>query len=161
MIVDLRSYRDLGRCSYATLMDRFDSGKDHIYLGYAEVEIRRVEDLFPFLWRACGSYSRNGDVTHAHFGSGSPDSHWHADFDPSIARHEADLRKLERKLRKDPGNRNAYKWARQAEYEKTSARELRHLVDRLDEERRHIELQILKDNHGKQPASLLQLPEEP
>ena len=62
MKIKLSSFRDLGKCSYATLMDEFDTEKNHIYLldnseSYAkqfleqlEVKITSVEDLFPYLW---------------------------------------------------------------------------------------------------------------
>ena len=146
MIFDLRSYRDLGRCSYATLKECFDTGKDHIHLGVEEVTITRVEDLFPFLWRPVSASVRNGDVTHAHFSRQSPDSHWHADYDPSIAMDEAEAAKLERKLAKDPGNRNAARWKSRMEYYRTTSDGLRKLVARLDAERTGIEQQILRDN---------------
>ena len=146
MIFDLHSFRDLGRCSYATLKPTFDTEKDHIYLGAEEVTISRVEDLFPFLWRPVGSSSRNGDVTHAHFSRLSPDSHWHSDYDPSIARDEAEAAKLGKKLAKDPGNRNAARWKANLEYYRTTADGLRKLAARLDEERKGIEQQITRDN---------------
>jgi hypothetical protein len=148
MIFDLHSFRDLGRCSYATLKPTFDTEKDHIHLGFEEVTIARVEDLFPFLWRAPGSYCSDGGQTHAFFQRLSPDSHWHADYDPSIARDEAEAAKLGKKLAKDPGNRNAAKWKANLEYYRTTADGLRKLVDQLDAERKGIEQQITRDNNA-------------
>lgn len=56
MKFDIRCFNDLGKCSYGTLKEYFDTEKDNIYLfdknkGYnVKVEIKTIDDLLPFLW---------------------------------------------------------------------------------------------------------------
>ena len=60
MKIDLKSYRDLGKCAYATLKEIFDTDTDRIFVmingtgldtsDFAEVKISSVDDLIPFLW---------------------------------------------------------------------------------------------------------------
>ena len=149
MIFDLHSFRDLGRCSYATLKPTFDTEKDHIRLGHQEITISRVEDLFPFLWRSPGSYARDVNGSTAIFYRLSPDSHWHSDYDSSVTCYDRTADRIDRKLDKDPGNRNAIKWRDSLVYARTRAEELRKMLARLDAERKGIEQQIIRDNNAE------------
>lgn len=58
MIFDLKSYRDLGHYSLGTEHEKFDTKSISIYLNYKKVRIRKVEDLFPFIWNSAGMSSR-------------------------------------------------------------------------------------------------------
>ena len=62
MKVSLKGYSDLGKCAYATLLDEFDSEKDEIRLNGKTVEIKTIDDLFPFLWNIPGIASHAGSV---------------------------------------------------------------------------------------------------
>ena len=84
MIFSLKNYHDLGRCSFGTLRDSVDTDKEEIFLAGRKVEIRSIEDLFPFLWRSPGSYARDVNGSTAIFYRLSPDSHWHSDYDSSV-----------------------------------------------------------------------------
>ena len=84
MIFTLKSYNDLGRCSYATLKETFDTEKDEILLNGNKVEIKKIEDLFPFLWTSAGiAVHTEGKSRSQFFSTGT---HWHHDFDESIAK---------------------------------------------------------------------------
>lgn len=50
MVFDLRSFNDLGKCSFGTMLSYFDTEKDEIYLNDDKIEITKIEDLFPYLW---------------------------------------------------------------------------------------------------------------
>jgi len=67
MKFDLRAYRDLGKCSTGTLLDFWDTDKDKIFLSGKEVEIKKVEDLFPFLWRSAGCSTGSNDGFQQYF----------------------------------------------------------------------------------------------
>lgn len=58
MIFDLKSYRDLGHFSLGTSLKKFDTKSISIYLNDKKVRIKKVEDLFPFLWNSPGMSSR-------------------------------------------------------------------------------------------------------
>ena len=47
MIITLKNFNDLGRYSYATLKEIFDTEKDEIFDNDKKVEINSVVDLFP------------------------------------------------------------------------------------------------------------------
>jgi hypothetical protein len=58
MIFDLKSYSDLGHFSLGTSLEKFDTKSITIYLNRKKVRIKKVEDLFPFLWNSPGMSSR-------------------------------------------------------------------------------------------------------
>ena len=98
MIFTLKSFRDLGRCSYGTLKETFDTEKDIIYDFNTKVEITCVEDLFPYLWQAPGISGHTPKGSYAYFNGAN--THWHEDFDGSIRRCDVDVKKLEKKIDK-------------------------------------------------------------
>lgn len=111
MKFNLKRFRDLGKCSYATLKEEFDTEKDVIYLEEKPVQINNIEDLFPFLWRCPGIAFRERDSgkSAAHFW-GKNDA-WYKDYfgafhdkekgQKMIAEHEAERAEIEQKLRED------------------------------------------------------------
>ena len=99
MIFTLKHYNDLGRCSFGTLRETVDTEKDEIYLGDKKVEIKNIEDLFPFLWQSPGCWTRNGDHTISRFAVEG--THWHLDFNPSLKRELANVARLEKKIAKE------------------------------------------------------------
>ena len=99
MIFSLKHYNDLGRCSFGTLRETVDTEKDEIYLGDKKVEIKNIEDLFPFLWQSPGCWTRNGDHTISKFSVEG--THWHLDFNPSLKRELANVARLEKKIAKE------------------------------------------------------------
>lgn len=144
MIFTFDHYSDLGRCSYATLKESFDSEKDEIYLNNEKVEIKEIQDLFPFLWQNPGmSFTTNG-VTKAYFFSTDP--HWHQDYDKSIIKCEAEIKKLQGKLTKDPNNKRANSWMDQIKVESERRQSLIRLQERLDEEKAGQEMQLIIEN---------------
>lgn len=96
MIFTLKAYRDLGQCSYGTLREMFDTEKDEIYLNSRKIEVRKIEDLFPFLWQSPGISGRIGESSFALFQDRV--THWHRDFDESIEREERSIENLKKRI---------------------------------------------------------------
>lgn len=96
MIFTLKAYRDLGRCSYGTLRETFDTDTDEIYLNSSKIEVRKIEDLFPFLWQSPGISGRIGESSFALFQDRV--THWHRYFDESIEREDRSIENLKKKI---------------------------------------------------------------
>ena len=72
MKFNLSRYNDLGKCSLGTLKEYWDTDVDKIYVckdifdteSGTEIEVKNVEDLFPYLWTSPAiSYgSNNGTI---------------------------------------------------------------------------------------------------
>lgn len=98
MKFSLKGYSDLGKCAYATLMDEFDTDKNEILVMGKKVEIKSLEDLFQYIWNIPGveCYDNAKHTSVASFGS--PGTWWDSRYGESIKEHEADLKKLEKRL---------------------------------------------------------------
>lgn len=144
MIITLKAFRDLGRCSYGTLKEIFDTERDIIYHNDEKVEVTCVEDLFPFLWQAPSVSGHTPEGTFAHFhGTGA---HWDWDFNPSIVRCKYDERKLEKLISKE---RNLKK--REKLYEKllciqNNRVKLENIIKHNNEEMEEIQKKLIKEN---------------
>lgn len=144
MIFTFEHYSDLGRCSYATLKESFDTEKDEIYLNEQKVEIKEIQDLFPFLWQNPGmSFTTNG-VTKAYFFSTEP--HWHQDYDKSIVRCENDIKKLQDKLKRNPTSKRIDAWMDEIRTTSEHRQNLINIQNRLDEEKAEQEMQLIIEN---------------
>ena len=105
MKFSLKSYNDLGKCAYATLMDEFDSEKDEIRLDGKKVEINTIDDLFQFLWNIPGIASHD-NVKHTSVSEFySTGTWWEHRYGESIKENEAELKKLEKRLGKAADSR--------------------------------------------------------
>lgn len=144
MIYSLKNYRDLGRCSLGTLREVWDTEKDEIYLDGKKVEINRIEDLFPFLWQPAGSWCRNGDCTVSNFSSEG--THWHHDYDPSIARSEESAGRYRERSEKAKSDSARQNYRKRMESELEHAGALRQMVDRLDTEMRTQQAALIAEN---------------
>ena len=81
MKFSLKSFRDLGKCSYGTLLEEFDTEVDCIKMFKSfttfeteDVKINSLEDLMPYLWAIPGVRTYD-NVTHksvAIFSSAEP-----------------------------------------------------------------------------------------
>lgn len=98
MIFTLNSYRDLGRCSYGTLRNQFDTEKDEIYLNDYKIEVEKIEDLFPFLWQSEGVGGYSDGKSFAYFSDMT--THWHRDLDGRIEEEANEIKKLKTKIEK-------------------------------------------------------------
>lgn len=144
MIITLKAFRDLGRCSYGTLKETFDTERDVIYYNNEKVEVTCVEDLFPFLWQAPGVACHTPEGTTAHFHRTG--AHWDFDFNPSIARCKYDERQLEKRISKEKNLKKQEKL-----YEKLLSIEnhrvkLENIIKRNDEEMEKIQRKLIKEN---------------
>lgn len=131
MIFTLKSYSDLGRCSYGTLMDEFDTDINTIFSNGKEVKINSIEDLFPYLWETAGISVHDGKRSVSHFSG--PGTHWHNDFDESIKRYEKHIVQMRKKIAKDPDHRLAGKWKNTLEWEEKHVAKLKEMLSRYDE----------------------------
>lgn len=131
MIFTLKSYSDLGRCSYGTLMDEFDTDNNTIFSNGTEVKINSIEDLFPYLWETAGISVHDGKKRISYFSG--PGTHWHHDFDESIKRYEKHIVQMRKKIAKDPDNRLAGKWKNTLEWEEKHVANLKEMLSRYDE----------------------------
>jgi hypothetical protein len=144
MVFTLTNYRDLGRCSYGTLMDCFDTDLHTIIDNGERVKIEKIEDLFPYLWQSPGIACHSEGKSTAEFhGSGT---HWHWDFDESIKKHEKDIEKLRKKIAKDPGSKKVDKWNTELEFLVEHTNNLRNMLIRLDAELEEQKKRLIEEN---------------
>lgn len=99
MIIKLDGYSDLGKCSFGTLLDDFDTELHDIYLAGKYIEIKKVEDLFPFLWQHSGISVRNGDKEVSHFSEEG--TWWRHLYEGEIKKSDKKIQYYLRKLRKE------------------------------------------------------------
>ena len=146
MIITLKAFRDLGRCSYGTLRETFDTERDVIYDNDKKVEITKVEDLFPYLWQAAGISGHTPDGTFAHFHGG--DTHWHRDFDPSVKRCDGEIKKLKKKIAKSNEPAKREKWCRLLDDETSHRDHLLELMRHDDEEMAKLQKLLISENQN-------------
>lgn len=147
MIFTLKSYSDLGRCSYATLKESFDSEKDEIYLKDVKVEINKLEDLFPFLWQATaiGFYDNKEHKSVCKFYSDKP--WWHNDYDKSIEECDKEIQKLNKKIVKGGvKDKTIERWKQTIDFTEKHKSSLINLIERLDNELKEQKLKLIKEN---------------
>ena len=99
MIIKLDGYSDLGKCSYGTLLDDFDTELHEIYLNGKYVKIEKVEDLFPFLWQHSGISVHNGDKEISRFSEEG--TWWRQLYEGGIKTSDKRIQYYMRKLRKE------------------------------------------------------------
>lgn len=144
MIITLKAFRDLGRCSYGTLKETFDTERDVIYYNDEKIEVTCVEDLFPFLWQAPGVACHTPEGTTAYFhGTGA---HWDFDFNPSIARCKYDERKIEKRISKEKNLKKREKLHEKLLSIQEHRLKLEDIIKRNDEEMEKIQKKLIKEN---------------
>lgn len=144
MIITLKSFKDLGRCSYGTLLDEFDTEKDIIRLNGKKVEITKIEDLFPFLWQTAGISGHSPSGSFAEFHSHT--THWHSDYDESVIRCDKEIEKLEKKIAKKPDSHLVEKWKRNIENEKKHRDNLIRIMKDCDAEMEELKMKLIEEN---------------
>jgi flagellar motility protein MotE (MotC chaperone) len=148
MIFTLKSYNDLGRCSFGTLRDIFDTEKETIYDNDVVVKIEKIEDLFPYLWQSAGVAVHNGDTAVSHFhGAGT---HWHWDFDESIVEHEKLIKRIQKRLEKAPNEQKRARYAAQLKDEQEHTKRLKEMLTRLDQEMEEQKQKLIEENKAGQ-----------
>ena len=145
MKFSLKSYTDCGKCSYATLMDEFDTEKDEIRLGGKKVEINTLEDLFPFLWNIPGVRVRDNVSGKSVADFGSTGTWWDHRYGESIKEDEARLKRLEKRLAKATET-NKPKIQEKIEYEHKSIESLRRIIEWSNERMNECKEAIRADN---------------
>ena len=142
MIFTLKSYNDLGRCSYATLKETFDTEKDEILLNGNKVEIKKIEDLFPFLWTSAGiAVHTDGKSRSQFFSTGT---HWH----DSIAKQEKYVKRRSRvveKMKDGPKKEQAQK---DLAFTIQHIESLKRICKRCDAEMEELKQKLIEENKG-------------
>lgn len=145
MKVSLKGYSDLGKCAYATLMDEFDSEKDEIRLNGKTVEIKTIDDLFPFLWNIPGIASHD-NVKHTSVSDFySTGTWWEHRYGESIENGKQEISKLEKRLKRAADSRKP-KILQQIEREREHIESLERIIKRLNDEMEERKEKILHDN---------------
>lgn len=111
MKFNLKSYDDLGKCAYGTLLEEYDTEKNVILLRGKEVPIGSLDDLFPFLWNNPGvSYHdwASGKTVSEFYSTGT---WWHRKYDSSIKHTVAEIERMKQRLprAKTENGKNAYR----------------------------------------------------
>lgn len=144
MIFTLNAYNDLGRCSYGTLREAFDTDNEKIYDNNVEVKIEKIEDLFPYLWQSPGIACHMDGCSAAYFhGSGT---HWHRDFDESLKNCEKDFIKVNKRLEKATDEKKRAKYAEQLRYINEHTERLKSLISYLDMRMEEQKLKLIEEN---------------
>ena len=145
MKFSLKSYTDCGKCSYATLMDEFDTEKDEIRLGGKKVEINTLEDLFPFLWNIPGVRVRDNVSNKSVADFGSTGTWWEHRYGESIEDSEKEIKKLEKRLAKATET-NKPKIQARIEYENKNIASLRRIIEWNNETMNECKEKLRNDN---------------
>ena len=133
MKVCLSSFSDLGKCSYATLMDEFDSDRNIIRLDGKRVEINTLDDLFQFLWNIPGAVSYD-NVNHTSVADFySTGTWWECRYTEDIKWYEKKINKLEKRIAKADGDKKS-KLQQEIEWNRKSIESLKRLINALNEE---------------------------
>ena len=141
----LKCYSDLGKCSYATLMDEFDSKKDEIRLDGKKVEINTIDDLFPFLWNIPG-IAYHDNVKHTSVSDFySTGTWWEHRYGESIENGKREISKLEKRLKRAADSRKP-KILQQIESEREHIESLERIIKCLNEEMEERKEKIRHDN---------------
>lgn len=145
MKVSLKSFSDLGKCAYATLMDEFDSEKDEIRLDGKKVEINTIDDLFQFLWNIPGIASRD-NVKHTSVSDFySTGTWWEHRYGESIENGKKEISKLEKRLKRAADSRKP-KMQHQIESEQEHIESLERIIKCLNVEMEERKENIRHDN---------------
>lgn len=147
MIFTLKSFRDLGRCSYGTLKETFDTEKDIIYDFNTKVDIVQIEDLFDYLWQSPGISGHTPKGTYAYFQGAN--THWHEDYDGSIRRCDVEVGRLKKKIDKTRNQEQIAKYNAEIDEILKHKESLIEIVNRLDEEMEELKQQLVEENCGK------------
>ena len=145
MKVRLSSFSDLGKCSYATLMDEFDSEKNIILVKGKRVEIKSLEDLFPFLWNIPGVEFHDNEHHTSNSSFCGPGTWWESRYGESIKEHEVELEKLEKRLAKAAESRKG-KIQSQITSLSEHIESLKRIVRRNNEEMEEIKEKLRHEN---------------
>lgn len=145
MKVSLKSYSDLGKCAYATLMDEFDSDKDEIRLNGKKVEINTIDDLFPFLWNIPGIASHDNVKRTSVSDFYSTGTWWERRYGEGIENGKQKISKLEKRLKRATDSRKP-KILHQIESEREHIESLERIIKRLNEEMEERKELIRHDN---------------
>lgn len=107
MIFKVKNFNDLGKCSFGTLLEKFNTNKDHIYIAartfndmstfseaFVEVKINNIDDLSKFLW--CIPFVS----TNNNYFFTSTNEWWKLEFNECIERNKTDIEKYTKSLEK-------------------------------------------------------------
>lgn len=99
MKINLINFSDCGKCSFGTLLDYYDTNDNLIYLNHKEVKIKKVEDLFPFLWQHAGISIKDGNKIKSYFTEEG--TWWHQMYDGSLWKYDKKILYYMKKLKNE------------------------------------------------------------
>lgn len=145
MFIKLDGYNDLGKCSFGTLLDDFDTELHDIYLDGKYIEIKKVEDLFPFLWQHSGISVRNGDKEVSHFSKEG--TWWRHQYEGGIKKSDKRILFYMRKLRKEKDLKKQEKIIKQIKSELSYINSIFSYITVNDERMEEIKQKLIEVNH--------------
>lgn len=145
MKFSLKKYSDLGKCAYATLMDEFDTEKNVIMLKGKKVEIKSLDDLFPFLWNIPGT-AIHDNVKHTSVSEfSSKGTWWENRYTTSIEECQTDIKKMEKRFAKATDT-NRKKLQAKIDYLKEHIESLRKMITSQNAEMEGQKLLLRSEN---------------
>lgn len=147
MVFTLNCFNDLGKCSYGTLRESFDTEKDEIYLEDEKVDITCIEDLFPFLWRSAGMayYDNKTHKSVARFYGTTP--WWHHRYKESVDEYEKDIKNYRKKIEKGGKKESTVeRWKKNLEWMEKHRNSLMDMIERLDSELEEQKKKLIEEN---------------
>lgn len=159
MIFNLKSFNDLGKCSMGTMLEEFDTEKNHIYItikeiesfselsdSFVEVKIRSAGDLCKFLW--CNPYlsTGNSDGEMVYHFSSKPTEWWHNEWHELIEKYKADIAKYETKLMKEKDDKKKEKIEAKLSYYRNNLQETEKHLAYYDEKKKELVQKIIEEN---------------
>lgn len=159
MIISLKGFDDIGKCSMGTLLEEFDTEKNHIYLtikdigsfselsdSFVEVKIRSVNDLCKFLW--CNPFisTGNSDGEKLYYFSSKPTEWWYNEWDELIEKYKADIAKYEKKFMKEKDDKKKEKIASKLSYYRNNLQETEKHLAYYDEKKKELVQKIIEEN---------------
>lgn len=146
MIIKLDGYSDLGKCSFGTLLDDYDTELHDIYLNGKYIEIKKVEDLFPFLWQHAGISVRNGDKEVSHFSEEG--TWWRHIYEGGIKKSDKKIQYYMRKLRKEKDLRKQENIITKIKSELAHINFIFNFITVNDERMEEIKQKLIEANNG-------------
>lgn len=140
----LKSFNDLGRCSYGTLKDSFDTELDTIYYDDVPITICRIEDLFPYLWQSPGISGHSQGKSFAIFYRHT--THWEDDYSTSIKSGKARIKTLESKIKKSTSESRKQKYRDEIDWEEKHIATCESIISKLNDEMEHQKKRLTEEN---------------
>lgn len=123
----LDGYNDCGKCSMGSLMDDYDTEKNHIFVDREEVKIEKVEDLFPYLWDIAGISTSSPEGRNWFFIEPMP--WWESEYGNRIVSNKKEIAKYEKKLKNPKSDKLKQKYEEEIKWRRDSIRIFSNVIE--------------------------------